>query len=152
MELPEFTRTSMLLRLVCGLLLVGSAMAAGFMLRSPWIILPMGLAFSALFVIGKWKAWRLTLRSLGWKAFLTGLFSTVPIQMMIVALFYGPCLGFMMLTEGKPPIKPYGPFDTQYALVVLAVGAVLGIGAHLLELRAESGETQIDTPPPSEHN
>lgn len=145
MELPVFTRASMFLRLVCGLWLVGSAMAAGFMLRSPWIIAPLGLAFSVLFVVGKWKAWRLTMQTLGWKSLPAGLLSTVPSQMVIVGLFYGPCLGFMLLTKGERAIAPYSGFDTQFAAVVLLLGLALAIGAHLLESRAEPSQPQIDT-------
>ncbi len=150
MELPEFTRASMFLRLVCGLWLVGSAMAAGFMLRSPWIVVPLGVAFSVLFVIGKWKAWKLTIRTMGWKSLPMGLLSTVPSQIVIVGVFYGPCLGFMKLTKGERSIEPYGPFDTKYAWIVLLVGIALGVGAHCLENRAESDGPQMETPPPGE--
>ena len=145
MELPEFTRASMFLRLVCGLWLVGSAMAAGFMLRSPWIVVPLGIAFSVLFVVGKWKAWKLTMKSLGWKSLPLGLLSEVPPQIAIVGLFYGPCLGLMKLTKAERPILDYGAFDTQYATVVLLVGMALGVSAHFLEVRVEPRGPQMET-------
>lgn len=150
MELPQFTRASMFLRLVCGLWLVGSAMAAGFMLRSPWIVGPLGLAFAVLFVIGKWTAWKQSIQTLGWKSLPTGLLTLIPSQIVIVGIFYAPCLGFMKLTKGERAIAPYGSFDTQYAALVLLIGAALGIGAHLLEVRVLPNMPQLSTPSPGD--
>lgn len=148
MELPEFTRSSMLLRLLCGLWLVGSALAAGFMLRSPWIMASLGVVFSVLFVIGKWQAWKQSIRSLGWKSLPIGFLSAVPSQLVIVAVFYGPSLGFMLLTKGERSIAPYGPSDTRYAVIVLLVGVALAVSAHLLEIGADPVEPQKGTPSP----
>ena len=106
MELPQFTRASMFLRLVCGLWLVGSAMAAGFMLRSPWIVGPLGLAFAVLFVIGKWTAWKQSIQTLGWKGLPTGLLTLIPSQIVIVGIFYAPCLGFMKTDQGRARDRP----------------------------------------------
>ena len=144
-QLPEFTRASMFLRLLCGLWIVGSPMAAGFMLRSPWIIAPLGIAFSVLFVVGKWKAWQLTIKSMGWKSLPLGLLSAVPSQWAIVGLFYGPCLGLMLLTGSERTIAPYGSFDTQYTAGVLLVGLALGISAHYMEVHAEVRGTHKET-------
>ncbi len=150
MELPEFTPASTVLRLLCGLWLVGAAMAAGFMLRSPWIIAPLGLAFSVLFVVGKWKAWKLTIESLGWKSLPVGLLTTIPSQLGIVGIFYGPCLGFMKMTKGERLIASYSSFDTRYAAVVLLVGVALAAGAHFLETRSEPDKPHIEAGPPGE--
>ena len=107
--------------------------------------MPLGIAFSVLFVVGKWKAWQLTIQSMGWKSLPLGLLSAVPSQGAIVGLFYGPCLGLMLLTGSERTIAPYGSFDTKFAGGVLFVGLALAMGAHYMELQAEARATQIET-------
>ncbi|QDV05145.1 hypothetical protein Poly30_06400 [Planctomycetes bacterium Poly30] len=137
MVIANITRSSMVLRAVCGLWIVGAVMAAGFMLRSPWIIAPLGLSFAALFVIGKWGAWKHAIRSGGWTRLPLGLLTTIPIQCAIVALFYGAALGLTLLSSTERTLQPFGAWDMNYSAVVLLVGGVLGIAAHVIESRAE---------------
>lgn len=137
MVVPNITRASMLLRIVCGLWLVGAALATGFMMRSPWIVLPMGLAFSVLFVMGKWSAWKHAVRTTGWKSVPLGIATTVPIQCLIVALFYGLALGAAKVADSSRSLKAFETWDTNFAAIVLVLGGVLAILAHMFESRSE---------------
>ena len=139
----NITRTSMILRAVCGLWIVGGTMAAGFMLRSPWIIAPLGLAFTVLFVLGKWEAWKHAIRTSGWSSLPLGLLTTIPIQCVIVALFYGVPLGFTLLSNTGKTLQPFGPWDMNYAAVLLLVGGVLGIAAQWVESRADPADSYL---------
>lgn len=143
MVIANITRSSMLLRALCGLWIVGAAMGAGFMLRSPWIIAPMGVAFSVLFVIGKWDAWKHAFRTTGWKCLPLGLFTTLPVQCLIVALFYGVALGFTLLSDTERSLQPFGAWDMNYAAAVLFLGGALGIAAQVMESRAHPDDSYL---------
>lgn len=140
MILPTITRSSMLLRLLCGLWLVGAAVASGMMSRSPLSIVSLGAAFSVLFILGKWGAWKHALRATGLPAVLGGALTVIPTQCAIVGLFYGAGLGFRMLTGASGGLRPFDSFDLRYGALVLGVGSLLAILAHLLESRADGND------------
>lgn len=141
MVIANITPTSMVLRTICGLWVVGAALAAGIMLRSPWIIAPLGLAFTVLFVIGKWGAWKHAIRTGGWSSLPLGLLTTFPIQCLIVALFYGAALGLTLLSNSERALQPFTSWDTNYAGVVLIIGGVLGVAAHVLESKGDPADS-----------
>lgn len=130
----------MLLRAACGLWLVGAALGAGFMARSPWSILLLGAAFSVLFVLGKWDAWKHAWRTSGATSVALGAASVLPVQCGMVALFYGAALMAAKLGSADAHLRPVDGFDVRYATVVLGVGVALALAANLLEARASSDD------------
>ena len=82
-----------ILRIVSALLVVGTAMYAGYLYRSPWIIALLTLSFTALYVGGKVEQWRLLARVHGVAGVLKSLLFTLPIQAILSGLFYLVGLG-----------------------------------------------------------
>lgn len=134
----------MLLRTVCGLGLIGAALVAGVMLRSPWTVATLGLVFSVLFVIGKWDEWKHALASSSRTDWCLGLLSVIPTQCVIVGVFYGAGFGVGKLGNRARPMAAFEGWDAAYAATVLVLGVGLALAAHILEARAmHSGDALL---------
>ena len=60
-------KLSIALRIIMGVGVVLLGLTAGFLKRSPWIILPLGVAFTVLFILGKLRHWRIGYQQEGLK-------------------------------------------------------------------------------------
>ena len=133
----------MLLRTVCGLGLIGAALVAGVMLRSPWTVATLGLVFSVLFVLGKWDEWKHALASSSGTDWCLGLLSVIPTQCAIVGVFYGAGFGVGKLGSGARQMVPFERWDAAYGATVLVIGVGLALAAHILEARATPSDDAL---------
>lgn len=81
------------MRILAGLAVVGTAIAAGVLYRSPWIIALLTLSFTVLYVGGKFSQWQMLARMSGLGAVARALALTLPIQAFLCGLFYLVGLG-----------------------------------------------------------
>lgn len=66
-------------RLVAGLIVMVFMIAAGWSHRSPWIVVLASPAFTALYALGKWNAWKMAWRIGGFKQIVLAMLTTLPI-------------------------------------------------------------------------
>ena len=76
------------LRLISGMAVVGTAIWAGFLYRSPWIVLLLAISFTVLYVGGKLAQWRMLARMHGIASVLKALMVTLPIQAIVSGVFF----------------------------------------------------------------
>ena len=115
-----------LLRLSAGLILLLSALIAGALARSIWLILPLTLIFTLAYMLGRWQAWRHAIAAETISRVLSQLFATCLIQAVLVAILYliGRGAGAVL---GRTQATPLVGFDIFYCAVVAVLG--LGLGA-----------------------
>ena len=90
-------KLSIALRIIMGVGVVLLGLTAGFLKRSPWIILPLGVAFTVLFILGKLRHWRIGYQQEGLKGLAAALPQTILVQLILVGLLYFVGLGFGFL-------------------------------------------------------
>jgi hypothetical protein len=137
------------LRITAGLLLMAGAIAAGYLARSPWIILVLALAFTVSFVFGKWSAWTHAARggSLG-KAFLS-LPVTALVQAILVGLLYLIGRGAGALFGPDRAVAALAEADWKAAGLLGLIGAVAGLIIARIESRPGPSATPIQDNEPS---
>ena len=70
-------------RLALGLGLVGGMVLAGFLARSPWLVLVVTPPFTVLYALGKWAAFTGAWRAGGAGKVLMGVAITLPVQAVV---------------------------------------------------------------------
>ncbi|TKW65938.1 MAG: hypothetical protein DI616_12375 [Paracoccus denitrificans] len=137
-------KLAVVLRLGFGAVLVLYAAGLGFSHRTPWFILPLTLAFSVLYIAGKWPAWRQVWQDGGVGRALP---PVVAIQAMLAGILYLTGLGLGRLISPQPMTQTVSASDlTGLALVVL-----LGLGVSVAIGRLEAApdpEHLRETPQP----
>lgn len=135
------------LRLGFGALLILYAAGLGFSHRTPWIILPLTLAFSVLYIAGKWPALRHVWQDGGVGRALPPVLAIQAIQAMLAGILYLTGLGLGRLISPQPMTQTVSASDlTGLALVVL-----LGLGVSVAIGRLEAApdpEHLRETPQP----
>lgn len=125
-------KTTIALRILVGAGVVVTAMAAGVMQRSPWIILPLGLSFTILYILGKLRQWMKGVRQTGWAGALKALPMTIGVQILLAGLLYFVGFGFASLASQYVEVRPFSSFDWIYSAAALAgFGALAGLIAWL---------------------
>lgn len=124
-----------------GVGIVGAVAYAGFVHRSPMIIGPLGVAFAVMFVVGKPSFFRQS----GLGKMLLGALMVLPVQLVLVTVFYLVGYGAGSLFDGERTMAPFSQGDWVFAGWVLVVGGLLGAVASVLELR--SGMPSLDLEP-----
>jgi SMI1 / KNR4 family (SUKH-1) len=114
-----------LLRLASGLILVLSAIAAGAMARSAWLIFPLAVIYTMAFILGRWKSWRLSLKSDSLSRVLINVFSTAAVQTILVAVLYLIGRGAASVF-GNNTNAVLSSWDVFYCLVIAIAGISLG--------------------------
>lgn len=134
------------LRIAMGLLIVLAMGAAGWLHRSPWIVLLATPLFTVLYALGKWNAWTLAWRLGGAKRIVLSALVTLPIQAVLAGVFYLLGLGLSMLLAPTAPIAVFSGADAQWAaaLFVLAVA----VSAAIIRLEDVAPEPVAATPSP----
>lgn len=84
----QTTRLSGALRIITGITLVMAVIAAGYLGRSPWIILPLTLAFTLSFLTGRLILWLTAMREESTLMLVKAVIGTALIQLVVVAFFY----------------------------------------------------------------
>lgn len=117
---------------------VMAAMATvGYLHRSPWIIALAAPAFTVLYALGKWPAWRAAWRAGGARQVALAALTTLPIQAVVAAVPYLVGLGIGMLAAGPAEIAALSRGDALFAGGLLAVGA--GVSALIIRLEGGAG-------------
>ncbi len=128
-----------LLRIVVGSLLVLSVIAAGAMVRSAWIILPLGLIYTVMFMQGRWRAWQVAIQNESASSLLSKILSTLVVQTILVALLYFIARGIAAVYNERSS-APFSSWDTYYCLAIGSIGISLGAMIATLERKAISPE------------
>ncbi|WP_072395650.1 hypothetical protein [Hyphomicrobium sp. CS1GBMeth3] len=124
------------LRIVSGLVIVGAAIFAGVLYRSPWIVLLLTVSFTTLYVGGKLPQWRALARIEGPGAVLKGLMVTLPIQAVLACVFYLVGVGVGALLGQRAFASHLETFDVTLAGALLALGLIATAGIHVSEAGA----------------
>lgn len=114
------------LRVMTALLLVGSAAAAGVLHRSPWVIALAAPVWTALYAVGKWRAWTAAWRAGGVRQVALAVLTTLPIQVFLVGICYLVGLGGGRLVRGPEPIEALSVLDAVGTALVLGFGLAAG--------------------------
>lgn len=132
------------LRLFMGGAIVLAVVSAGFLNRSAWLILLATPAFTALYALGKWDSWKLAWRTGGLKMVLLSILVTLPIQLIVVSVFFLIGLGASMLVGASNGFQPLTPVDLVTAAVMFVFAVGLAGFINVLEARA-AGEASAST-------
>lgn len=108
------------LRIVAGLTVLFSLIVAGYLSRSPWIVVLATPVLTLLYALGKFPAWRSAWHVGDVKTMIVGVLTTLPVQLILGGMFYFIGLGMARLLA-PAPITPLGWTD------VIAVGVVFVI-------------------------
>lgn len=125
-------------RIIMGLAVVGTAVAAGILYRSPWIVALLTLSFTVLYVGGKFSQWRMLARMNGFGAIAQALALTFPIQAFLCGLFYLVGLGIGALFGQRSFAERLDGFDVALAGGLLILGVITTAVIHAGETRAAS--------------
>ena len=129
------------LRIVTGLTVLGVAIYAGFLYRSPWIIALLTLSFTALYVSGKIEQWKLLARTQGAVAIVKALLVTLPIQAVLAGIFYLIGVGIGAIAGNRSFAERLEGFDVTLAGGLLVFGLAAGALIYAAEARAGAGGT-----------
>lgn len=124
-----------ILRIISGLTVVGTAVYAGFLYRSPWIIVLLTLSFTALYVGGKVEQWRLLARIRGMAGVLKSLLVTLPIQAVLAGIFYLIGVGVGAIAGNRSFAERLESFDWTLAGGLLIFGLVATTAIYIAEAR-----------------
>jgi hypothetical protein len=114
-----------LLRLSTGLFLVITALAAGAMVRTAWLILPLALIYTIAFILGRWKSWQASLNTDLLARVLSNVLSTLAVQTLLVALLFLIGRGAASVLN-RSKSSPFSEWDIFYCLVTAIIGIGLG--------------------------
>lgn len=131
------------LRIGSGLVVVGTAIMAGFLLRSPWIVALLAVSFTALYVGGKFEQWLTVARLYGGGAVLKALLATLPVQAVVAGVFYLIGAGIGALAGRRGSARGLEGFDFALAGGLLAFGVLATTVLHAVETRAASDPERV---------
>lgn len=121
------------LRLGFGLILLGVAGWFGFAHRNPWVIVPLSMAFTVLYIAGKWYAWRTLWTTGGAKAWGKALPPTLAIQCVIAGIVYLIGLGLGRLLAARPMALSMTLNDVLLVLGLTVLGLLVSAAVNRLE-------------------
>jgi hypothetical protein len=109
------------LRVALASTIVLAMMLAGFMGRSPWLVLVVTPLFTALYALGKWAVWTNAWHAGGARKIAVGVLVTLPIQAIVAGVFYLIGLGVGRLLPDAAPIAALSLQDLAVALIAFLV-------------------------------
>ncbi|MGO1068905.1 hypothetical protein [Lysobacter sp. CA199] len=130
------------LRIIVALMVVGIPIYAGVLYRSPWIVAPLTLSFTALYVSGKIKQWKLLASSQGTAGVIKALLLTLPIQAVLVGIFYLMGLGIGAIAGNHGLAERLDGFDLMLAGGLLVLGLAAGTAIHASETGVGDDESE----------
>lgn len=115
------------IRIGLGVSLVLFAGAAGFMQRSPWILPFMGAGFTAAYLFGQLRHWRVARNTGKLKRYWLQLPADFTVQLLLVSVLYLIGFGLSALISGGVDVAPFAPGDAIWPLGVGAAASILGL-------------------------
>jgi len=131
--MPNVTALSGTLRMIAGIGLLIGAGAAGYLARSPWIILLFGAMFTVSFVIGRWSRWQMAAKAGMLSKALLGIPVTFLVQCVLVGILYLIGFGLGALIGRSDGIAALSMVDVKAAAALMVFGGGLGLIVNLLE-------------------
>lgn len=104
------------LRITAAMTVVVSLAAAGYLGRSPWIVVVATPALTLLYALGKFRQWQMAWRAGGLKAIGLSVLATLPVQLV---------LGYVLYLIGRGLASLFAPAP----ITAFGSGDVLGVGA-----------------------
>ncbi|MGH1467517.1 MAG: SMI1/KNR4 family protein [Bdellovibrionales bacterium] len=129
-KLPWLPIVIRLLFALCLLLCAGSL---GFRHRNFMIIFPLGLAFTVLYIGGKWHLWRAILNSRKQTVIIKNLCITLPIQIFLAGLVYLIGLGLGRIFTTHSFVTSVTKEDLLLILILVSVGLIVLVFVNWLE-------------------
>ena len=143
------------LRVGMGVSLVLFAAGAGCLQRSPWILPFLGAGFTAAYLFGQLRLWRVARNSGRLKRYWLQLPADFMVQLVFVTLLYLVGFGLSALSTSRVNIAPFAPGDSIWPLAVGAVAAIMGVYVDRIEGKPSrwypdwlSGEDEADEETP----
>ena len=135
------------LRVASGLAIVLTVGSVGFFHRSPWIVLPFALAFSILYIQGKYPAWNQLWLTEGFSGLAKSMPITFAIQCVVVSVFYLIGYGLGSLTGVATSAQAFSESDLLVPAVMLVAAFCVGLVIHEIERggAAHSLSVPLDT-------
>lgn len=130
------------IRAITALAVVGTAVYAGFVHRSPWIVGLLAFSFTALYIAGKLPAWRLLARTEGIGGVVRATAATLPIQVVVAGVFYLIGLGLGALIARREIAGALETFDVTLAGGLLVFGIASSALLYTVEARADAAPAQ----------
>lgn len=127
------SKLSGVVRIGLGVSLVVFALAAGFAQRSPWILPFMGAGFTAAYLFGQLRLWRVARNSGKLKRYWLQLPADFAVQLILVSVLYLIGFGFHALTSGQAGAAPFAPGDAIWPLAAGAVASIMGLYVDRIE-------------------
>lgn len=128
-------RLSAILRISLGVALVGFALGAGLLQRSPWILPFMGVGFTAAYLFGQLRLWRAARNTGKLKLYWMQLPADFGVQLVLVSVLYLVGFGLSALVSGGVSVDPFAPGDAIWPLAAGAAASILGLYADRIEGR-----------------
>jgi SMI1 / KNR4 family (SUKH-1) len=123
------------LRIVAAVTVVVSLMVAGYLGRSPWIVVLATPALTLLYALGKFRQWQMTWRTGGLKSIGLGALVTLPVQLGLGYVFYLIGRGLASLVA-PAPIVAFGTGDVLGVGLMFLVGLACSLAIIKLEGKA----------------
>ncbi|TDK39196.1 SMI1/KNR4 family protein [Rhizobium deserti] len=134
------TKRSGGLRLFLAAVIVLAVIVPGFLNRSPWIILLSAPAYTTLYALGKWSTWTLAWRTGGVRAILLAVAITLPIQLVLVVVFYMIGLGASLLLGQSSGLQPLASVDVVTAGALFLIALAISLSINFLEARGSAAD------------
>jgi hypothetical protein len=135
------------LRIITAIVVVATAVLAGYLHRAPWIIVLLTLSFSTLYIAGKLPQWRLLARSEGAPGIVKAMALTLPVQAILAGVFYLVGVGVGAIVGGRELAARLESFDLALAGGLLAFGLVSSSIIYVAEAQAAAPDPQRDLSP-----
>ena len=126
------------LRISLGIALTGFALGAGLWQRSPWILPFMAAGFTAAYLFGQLRLWRVARNSGKLKRYWLQLPGDFTVQLVLVSVLYLVGFGLSALFSGGVSVAPFAPGDAIWPLGVGAAASILGLYIDRVEGRPSS--------------
>jgi cell wall assembly regulator SMI1 len=132
------------LRIVAALTVVISLIAAGYLSRSPWIVVLATPVLTLLYALGKFRLWRAAWRAGGAKSIVLSVLTTLPIQLVLGYVLYLIGLGLAQLIA-PAPIASFGSGDVLGVGLMFLICLICSLAIISLEGDAPAAFQQAGT-------
>lgn len=132
------------LRILTAVVVVATAVLAGYLHRTPWIVALLAATFTVLYVAGKLPQWRELVQTEGLKGIARALALTVPVQAILAGVAYLIGVGVGAIIGGRDLASRLETFDVALAGGLLVFGLVSGTIISVAEARADTTAPRAD--------
>lgn len=135
------------LRVLTATVVVATAVLAGYLHRTPWIVALLAVSFTVLYVAGKLPQWRQQVQAEGVKGIARALALTVPVQAILAGVCYLIGVGVGAIVGGRDLAWRLEAFDVALAGGLLAFGLASGTIIYAAEARGDEAGSRTDLSP-----